>query len=292
MAQAEKSNTQLTDPGGNPITSGSPKSDGKASQSSGVGVLLGKRKAVELDRGEHGGGADFVDVEGYVQFQTAPALLDALSSTLKAYYDACLSASTPPPYISFCGTYSIVADPKIPQWKRVELVSTDLRKIAKLPHSNKEYNKAMSTKNWTETFQCDCSRGRVRPPSIYIPRARSFNIPLSSSPTSIPALADQSLQSPSSSDPPTKAPLKRTQSSLSHWILSSSVKSPSTEGTGTEVVGASVQADSLPGCGGKVHISAEEDDTHPQAHLFKGQKIVVVVEHPHDAEEIPMDTEP
>ncbi|KAH9932669.1 hypothetical protein B0H21DRAFT_760556 [Amylocystis lapponica] len=233
------------------------------------GMQLGKRKADEMDdhpdvEVEHASRPPCVQSspDACEQYQHSLQLCAALSTTLNKYYDACLSSSEPPPYVNFRGTYSVVADAKIPKSKRAELASTELRRVAKLPHSNKTCDQ-MSSKIWTESFQCDCSRGRARP----VPSPAASQTPSASPP-------ELSLNSCK------PAPLKRTQSNLSHWILSAGAKPkaavPVKPGDGAGAAAATSSAappDS-------VRISAEDDNSHPLG--IKGLKIVVVVEHCND----------
>ncbi|EED85579.1 predicted protein [Postia placenta Mad-698-R] len=236
---------------------------------------LGKRKADALDGGAHGGHASSSgkrDTIACTDYQTGAKLSDALSASLKAYYVSCTPSSPHPPHIQFHGAYTIIADPRIPQWKRVELVSNELRKVVRYPYSNKVCDRPMTTQSWTEFYQCDCSRGRALPPFSQ-PTTSTTPSPTSTSSSSAPLATTDTAPSSSSN------PVKRTQSSLSHWIINTTKKSkaadPSDAGSGTPM-----NVDPLPGCGGKLHITAEEDNSHPLGPHIKGQKIVVMVEHP------------
>ena len=93
--------------------------------------LLGKRKAADVhtDDHDHEHAALNAADDACTDYQTCEDLWDALSSALASSRDATCSA-----YVNFRGSYALVADPKTPPRRRVELVSKDLRRFAKLPH--------------------------------------------------------------------------------------------------------------------------------------------------------------
>ncbi|PCH36244.1 hypothetical protein WOLCODRAFT_82054 [Wolfiporia cocos MD-104 SS10] len=225
-------------------------------------------------------------------YQTGEDLYSALSSALQSFYDSCASQQQQQrlPYVRFRGMYSIVADPSVPQRKRVTLVSTELRKFVKYPHScGDEFCASfMTTEKWTGTYQCDCSRGR----------AYTSHFPSTSQPTSASQSTSQSpasIPSPASSAPPlsqssavsasSAKAIRRTQSNLSHWILNTSRKTKPTASSGLGAAPVTFrsgtgQADTMPGCGGRLYIVAEEDESHPLGKAVMGQRITVIVEHP------------
>ncbi|KAI0924524.1 hypothetical protein AcW1_006632 [Taiwanofungus camphoratus] len=240
-----------------------------------TGVLLGKRKAPETDSEVPAKMSSSRD-KMYDQYQTGADMLDTLSSSLKQYYNACLSSSAQPPYIQFRGGYSVVSDPKITRWKRVDMVSDELKKVVKLPHSKKAYVRPMSADTWTESFQCDCSRGRVasslssQTPSMMSHTARTPTPPSSQTPGASSSCAK---------------PAKRTQTSLSHWILSAAPKAKTSTSVTVDagaayITGIPTSVDDVPGCGGKVNITVQDDESHPLGKLVKGQKIILEVDHP------------
>ncbi|OBZ73736.1 hypothetical protein A0H81_06120 [Grifola frondosa] len=197
-------------------------------------------------------------------FQTESGLLDALSAALQSYYASSLASSSQLPYINFHGTYSIIADPRIKLRKRVEMLSAKLKKTVKLPHSGKTYIQSISAASWMEILHCDCSRRGAR---------HSSQVPPSSQSTPSSQLS-QSSRTPGSSQ--TTVPLKRAQSKLSHWILSNA-KSTACDATASSST-ISTPRNDVPGCGGRIYITAVEDGSHPLG--FKGQKIDVIIEHP------------
>lgn len=90
--------------------------------------LLGKRKAADVHTDDHDHEHPALNAAGdaCTDYQTCRDLWDALS--------AALSSKRSPVYVNFQGSYAFVADPKTPPRRRVELVSKDLRRFAKLPH--------------------------------------------------------------------------------------------------------------------------------------------------------------
>ncbi|TFY61823.1 hypothetical protein EVJ58_g4262 [Rhodofomes roseus] len=271
-------------------------------------TVLGKRKASD-DHTLHDQLHDCTDSESSStsldacedceDYQSCGDLWDALAAALNSFNDAWNQSATRPPYVNFHGTYSIVADPKIPLWKRVELVSRDLRRLARLPHSEMtDSARQHKVGCWTETYQCDCSRGRkLAPspppqaptpsppdpsptPSFPIPTAALMGTPTQTSQTFKFKL---DITPPPSQSPATTAkPVKRTQSTLANWLAGGNKKArPSPTATTAQKLTVAPTAErskrSL-GCGGRLHITVEEVD-HPLG-WFKGQKIVVVLEHP------------
>lgn len=85
-------------------------------------VVLGKRKA------------DALQDTPCTMYQTRSALYEALLGKLKTFYQAQQAGKASTAYISFHGSYSIVADPTVYNARQVIIVSGDLQKIAKLPH--------------------------------------------------------------------------------------------------------------------------------------------------------------
>lgn len=59
-------------------------------------------------------------------------MYEALLTSLKTFYKA--NTSSRAPYISFYGSYSIIADPAVSNARQALHVSQDLQKIVKLPH--------------------------------------------------------------------------------------------------------------------------------------------------------------
>ncbi|KZT10134.1 uncharacterized protein LAESUDRAFT_810404 [Laetiporus sulphureus 93-53] len=169
---------------------------------------------------------------------------------------------------------SIIADPSIPAAKRVKLVSSELRNIVEYPHSNNVHARPLTAKCWTETFRCDCSKRRVIVSSVPQPP------PPSPSPTSTTPPSPQP-EICNASAPAGAKPLKRTQSSLSHWVAGVSKKhKPDTAPVGAppQTNGKQGQSGVL-GCGGYVQITVEEE-AHPLCSYIKGQMITVLVERP------------
>ncbi|KZT65022.1 hypothetical protein DAEQUDRAFT_769174 [Daedalea quercina L-15889] len=213
--------------------------------------------------------ADFDACEDY---QTCGDLWDAL----KGSHDASKHSATRPPYVNFKGAYAVVADPKIPLWRRVELVSRDLRKLARLPHSE--------IGRWTETYQCDCSRERTAEPSLP-PQHQQLPTPSPSPPVETPAVPPtQASQTPTSSQnasPATVKPVKRTQSTLSNWLAVANKKNrPASAAAAEPIIDTRVAGryDKPSACGGRLHITVEEV-SHPLGY-YTGQRINVALEHP------------
>lgn len=98
--------------------------------------LLGKRKAGDIHTDDHDHDHLALDAAGNActDYQTCGDLWDALSSALQRANDATSTPATRPAYVRFRGTYTFVADPKVPPRRRVELVSKDLRRFAKLQY--------------------------------------------------------------------------------------------------------------------------------------------------------------
>lgn len=98
--------------------------------------LLGKRKAAGTHTDDHDHEHLALDAAGdaCTDYQTCRDLWDALSSVLQRMDDATDAPATRLAYVRFRGSYAFVADPKVPPRRRVELVSKDLRRFAKLRH--------------------------------------------------------------------------------------------------------------------------------------------------------------
>ena len=92
-------------------------------------MVLGKRKADALRESRK-----LLPIPPCTEFQTRSGMYDVLLSTLKTFYKTGVSSRTPPPYLLFHGSYSIIADPKVSNARQLLLVSQDLQKIVKLPH--------------------------------------------------------------------------------------------------------------------------------------------------------------
>ena len=92
-------------------------------------VVLGKRKAEVLREPRK-----LLPPPACTEFQTRSGMYEALLHMLKTFYKTNASSKTHPPYVSFHGSYSIVADPKVSNVRQLLLVSQDLQKIVKLPH--------------------------------------------------------------------------------------------------------------------------------------------------------------
>ena len=92
-------------------------------------VVLGKRKAEVLREPRK-----LLPPPACTEFQTRSGMYEALLNMLKTFYGTNTSSKTHPSYISFHGSYSIIADPKVSGVRQLLLVSQDLQKIVKLPH--------------------------------------------------------------------------------------------------------------------------------------------------------------
>ncbi|KAH9926859.1 uncharacterized protein B0H18DRAFT_1210780 [Fomitopsis serialis] len=246
--------------------------------------VLGKRKATDDHAPEHLNRSrtdpTISDSDACEDYQLCDDLWDALAAALQNFYGGSKQSATRPQYVNFRGTYAIVADPKTTLWKRVELVSKDLRRLGSLPHSEMtESARQHRVGCWTETYQCDCSRERKArlpppPPAPSLSAPSPFSIPTATPPTQASQMFKFTLNTPPATQPPTPSakPVKRTQSTLANWLSKASKTKPVPTATDMQT------GDKPSECGGRLHITVGEVE-HPLGY-FKGQRIVVVLEHP------------
>ena len=192
------------------------------------------------------------------EYQTPSAMYEVLRSTVTDFYKANDPTKAHTPYVFFHGTFSVVADPQVPNKMQSTLVSQELQKIVKLPHrwvyafrfimthswgsldSYDSSSKAEDATSYTAVCRCECDMKIAPPkPTIPVPTLGPAFLPapapvlatasltfvhssLSSAPASTQPTPVLQL-APPGVPPPAKKPR---QSTLSTWILREGTKKP------------------------------------------------------------------
>ncbi|KAF8152570.1 hypothetical protein B0H34DRAFT_726633 [Crassisporium funariophilum] len=188
-----------------------------------------------------------------IEYQTATALYSALRSKLFTLSSALSSKSTSHgnnnKLLQFEASHAIIAVSTISNLKRAQLVSNDLRKIARLPFDLETASSpnAMNSSTQILSFTCTCQ-------AAFSAVAPSLS---ATTPTLTPVLK-----------PTLKT--KGTQGDLIRWARAHA-RLPAAKGSPSRSPGAA--------CGGRVIVVVSDDVSHPVVGI-PGQRIVVRVEHP------------
>ncbi|GJE90926.1 hypothetical protein PsYK624_070730 [Phanerochaete sordida] len=265
-------------------------------------VALGKRKADTMEAPP----AAALPTRSCKGFQTRAAMYEELTTRMRNFYTANKSSQTGASYVAFHGAYSIVADPSVSHKLRSTLVSQELQKIVKLPHSSEGTPTSNSATSYAVAYPCECDMKVVpqvvppmAPASVYAAPPTPTATPSSSSLTFIHAPHSSALDpmqvepvlqlAPATPTPPAKKPK---QSTLAKWILREGAKKAPvlqlappavTLSSGLSPVAPAVAAyvepieEKVCVCGGTVRITVLADTTHT---YFTGQRIEVEVSHP------------
>jgi len=193
---------------------------------------------------------------------------------------------------------------------RSALVSQELQKIVKLPHSHDSACNTESTTSYTATCPCECDL-KIAPPKIVPPvpiLSRAFAPPVPApapastsltfihSPFSSVTAPTQPVPVPQLAPPGVPPPAKKPrQGTLSKWILREGTKKPPVLQlvpsdvtvnsplipTPVAPLPAAIKAEPIEReirvCRGTVRITVMDDLSHT---YFKGQRVVVEVSHP------------
>ncbi|CAL1714623.1 unnamed protein product [Somion occarium] len=253
----------------------------------GITSVLGKRKLeVDVDPSSSAPPSIPPQTHACQEYQTSADLFAAISYNTKTISfttrflegNTSGSSSIPPPRDkwAFNASYTVIADPTVTRLRRMEMVLREFKKAISLPFRLPGRIEASKGSDLLiKVFPCQCTQGRQAAPSTSPVPTLSATSSSSFFPMQ-PSASNSKSAEMHTSDMKPKPTLKKTQSTLSNWFVSTGVKGKATAQTSS----ASTVNIEEKVCTGFVRIAVATDTSHRLGRKLKGQKIIICFEHP------------